>query len=216
MAGLPRRFHCDVASRVAGPHYEDAFAFYIRGIHVVLGVDRLAGEPSRIVRVALVPVMPVGNDDSGVVTNLARRQFDPPSREAPCIQGARSHDLGRELDLIAQAVRLGVRAEVRKDLRLAREVRVVLRHRELRVLRRVARGDDVRRVVDAVQPVPADIVVLLELVVRDARVPERLRDPEPSVARPHDAVPAPSARCAHLAALLFDGAPPHHDRRPIE
>ena len=61
---------------------------------------------------------------------------------------------------------LGVRSQIIQHLLRAGKVWIIVGHREVCVLSRLARGDDVRSLVDAVVPVSTQVVVRLQLLVR--------------------------------------------------
>jgi hypothetical protein len=151
-------------------------------------MDLAPGELSGVLRVALVPVVAVGDHHSRVIAGLARRELHPPAADPVAVERLAAHDLGLELDLVAKAEMVDVLVQVREHLLAAREVRVVARHRELAVLGRVARADDLGRVVHAVGPVAADVGVALELVIRDLRLGERPGDAVAGVTGADDAV----------------------------
>ena len=92
-----------------------------------------------------------------------------------------------EGDALVQAVRVGVRVQVGGDLVARREERVVGRHREARVARHVARGDEVQGLVVGV-PVAADAVGRLEAVDLAAAREQGLEGGEAGGAGADDAV----------------------------
>ena len=132
---------------------------------------------------ARVPVVAVGDEQRVVAARLAAVELDRPDA---VLVACGVLDAGLEGDLLAQAEVVDVVVEVGRDLRVVGEVRIGLRHREVRVLHARARGVDEQVAVGgrhavavSEHPVAADAVGLLEAVERDPALVQRLggRDP---------------------------------------
>ncbi len=126
-----------------------------------------------------MPMVSDARDDALVcrACAVAEREL-PPLRVALRERSRRGH--GRaEADARLELVVARVVFDVGEHLRRARKVRVGRGHRIVGELGRLARRDDVRRLVHAVAPVSADAWSALELHVRDPALPERACDAQP-------------------------------------
>ena len=169
--------------------------------------DALAGEERRVVAEVVVRVhldaledvhalegRPAAGPSGGRWRPAARgsRAVSPVSSAHPpaALVRLRVLDAGVERDPLAQAEVVDVGVEVGRDLGVVREVRIVGRHREVRVGHPVAARVDVQRAVGrghpvgvAEDPVAAHAVGLLEAVERDPALRERLDRGDPRGAR---------------------------------
>ena len=143
---------------------------------VVLGMDQRAGEDARVFGHALVPVMPVADDDALVVARLAVIEAD-----LPALVGERhgAHHLLAELDAVEDAAVAREALEVRAHLLDAGEVGIVVGHRIVGVGGRLLGRHDVHAFVEAVAPVAADAVVGVHLVEGDPAPAQRIGHGEP-------------------------------------
>ena len=156
-------------------------------VRVHLHAREVVGPGEGGLRPARVPVVAVGDQQRAVLAHLPRVERHPPA----AVDRLRALDPGLERDPLAQAEVVDVGVEVRGHLRVVREVRIVGRHREVRVGHPVARGVDVQGLVGArhpvgvaEDPVPADAVGLLEAVEGDPAPRERLDRRDPGRAGP--------------------------------
>ena len=152
---------------------------------------RAAGRPSNAslpgnarLGPARVPVVAVG-DEQHVVARACTPASSVSSQPPSARSSARAIGVSKRI-LSRKPKRVDVGVEVRRDLRVVREVRVRPRHREVRELHAVARRVDVQVAVGgrhpvavAEDPVAADAVGRLEAVERDPALVQRLggRDP---------------------------------------
>jgi hypothetical protein len=123
--------------------------------------------------------MAVGDEQHVVLARDAELVGQPP-RAVGALPG--TADGGLEADAVAQAEVIDIRVEVLGDLRVVREVRIGLRHREVRVLHALARGVDVQVAVGrrhpvavAEDPIASDAIGGLEAVELDPALQQRLR-----------------------------------------
>ena len=191
-----RRVDGQVAAGVPRPDDEHALALEVVGVAVRARVDLRAGERAGHVRHVLVPQVPVRDEHPVVVDALARAQGDRPSGRPDRSIGRDRHDRldrGVEPDDLVVPVLAGVRLDVGAHLVAAREVGVLRRHREVLEEGRVARGDQVQRVVVGV-PVPAHPIGLLVAVDLVARRPQLLQGGDAGRAGPDDAVAGHACR----------------------
>ncbi len=115
----------------------------------LLALERVATREGRF-RPARVPVMAVGDEQRVVAARLAALE---PQRPDAVLVARGVLDPRLEDDLIAEAEMVDVVVEVRRDLRVMGEVRIGLRHREVRVLHPLARGVDEQVAVGRRHPV---------------------------------------------------------------
>ena len=184
---LARELGGDVHGAVADPDHQHALAVHVErvgGAEVVVGVDRLAVEAAREVRVARVPVVAVADDQEVELLRGAVLERDPPAALGLALGAL---DRGLEADPVAQRERVGVAPQVLLDLGVVGVVRVVLAHRHVAEADAVAGGVDVQRLVGrgapvgvAEVPVAADVVAGLEARVGQAAVAQRLAGREPA------------------------------------
>jgi hypothetical protein len=123
-------------------------------------------------------VVAVGDDDRVVLERVAGGDAD---LEDAVVAARHMLDAGLEADAVAEAEVVDVVVEVLGDVVVAREVRIRLGHREVRVLHARPRRVDVQRAVRgrdvvlvAPDPVAPDAVGQLVAVERDAALVERL------------------------------------------
>jgi hypothetical protein len=158
----------DVHGRVADADDQDLLAPPVVGVDEVVGVHLLAVEAARVGRVgpARVPVVAVGHEQRVDGLRLARVERELPAATGPA-RGVL--DARLEADAVADAEVVDVGVEVAGDLGVVREVRIGLRHGEVRVLHALPRRVDVqvavggRHPVDVLEhPVAPHTVALLE------------------------------------------------------
>ncbi len=187
------RLDRDVHRAVADPDDEHPSALERSVVDVAVRVRLRAVEAAGVAGLgpARVPVVAVGDDQRVVAAALARLERDRPHPVGAALGALHP---GREDDLVAEAEVVDVGVEVRGDVRVVREVRIPLRHREVAVLHPPPRGVDVQRAVGgrhpvgvAEDPVAADAVGLLEAVEGDAALVQRLRGGDPGRAGADDA-----------------------------
>ena len=163
-------------------------------VDIAVGVQLLAGERvvarERRLGPARVPMVAVGHQQRIEALHRAAPERELP---APALQATRVDDLGLEPDVVAEAEVVDVVVEVLGDMGVVREVRIGLRHREVRVLHPVARGVDEQLPIGgrhavpvAEDPVAADAVGGLEAGERDAALVERLGGGDPGRAGADD------------------------------
>jgi hypothetical protein len=127
----------DVHRAVAHAEHDDPLVREEAGLVVLVCVKNTAVEAprKRRIRPARVPVVPVRDDDGVVRARLEARVAVHIERdghvEAPVRPGLDAADLGLEGEARPHAEVIDVRVEVGCDLRVAREVRVITRHREI-------------------------------------------------------------------------------------
>ena len=208
--------HRDVHRAVAHAEHDDPLAVELALVLVVVGVDlldlRAVGAGEGGLGPAHVPVVAVGDEHRVVAVGLAgvgAQRVDAVGVALDVL------DAGLEADAVAEAEVVDVAVEVRGDLRVVREVRVVGRHREVRVLHALARRVDVQRAVGAAHrvlvaedPVAADAVGLLVAVERHAALVQRLGDGDAGRAGSDEGdvgqlvhAPEPSTKMTHPSSL---------------
>ena len=171
------RLDGDVHGRVAGTDDDHVAARELVAGAVVVGVDLLAVERARVGRLGppRVPVVPVGDEHGVVGAGLGAAGAGDAYVPATVGGACDVLDGGVEGDRVAEAEVVDVVVEVGRDLVVARVVRVVLGHREVRVGHPRAGGVDLEGVVAGglavgvvEDPGPADVAALLEAVEPDA------------------------------------------------
>ncbi len=183
-----RRVDGDVHRRVAHAEHDHVAVPQLLRVRVLVRVHLLTGEAVGAREGGLgpagVPVVPVGDDHR--VEALA---VDVPA--VALLPDALHRRL--EADVLAEAEVVDVGVEVRGDLRVVREVRIRLRHREVRVLHPLPARVDVQRrvrrrhpVLVAEDPVAADAVRRLVGDEVDPPLMKRLRGRDPARALADD------------------------------
>src|SRR5699024_1626438 len=179
-----RPFDRDVHGRIAGPDDDHIASVELIAASIVVGVDLVTVEVTRICGVGPtgVPMVPVGDHHvivmPGFETGL-RHDVDVPTAATAAADVC---DLSVEGDRVTESEVLHIVAEVGEDLIVAGVVRVMLGHREVRERHARAGGVDLQGLVagaDAVgiveEPGSADLAALLEAVEGNGRGVEGLR-----------------------------------------
>jgi len=207
-AGTLRR---DVARGVPDAEDENTLPGEGPGRTVLMGMNLLTGKGAGPwegrFRVPGIPVVAVCDEHGAVAPGTGRPGVPRPCRDVPAAAGGRLHPghLGPEPDAPAESEVIDEVIEVPRDHLVAQVVRVVVRHRERRVLHaapgrlRVQGAIRARHpVVVAVTPVPADRRARLEAVEGNAAAVQGLARRDPRRTRADD------AHAAHDAARPGD------------
>jgi hypothetical protein len=181
----------DVAAGVAGADDEDAVAGEVADVVVLAGVQLRAGELAGHRGDVRTPQMAVRDQHAVEHALVAAGGLHAPAgrsdRRRAGGLGGDGDDRGVAGDQVVVAVVPRVGLDVGPDLVAPREVRVVGGHREALERGRVARGDQVQRLVVGV-PVAADPIGLLEALDLVAGLAQLLQGRQPGRAGTDHAV----------------------------
>jgi hypothetical protein len=133
-------FGCDIAGGVADAEGENAFAGKGFRRAVMVGMNLLAGEGRGAGKswlwILRIPVVTVGDQHSVVPLGARSPGIPPPDRDVPATSRRRPGPghLGPELNPLAETGLIHEIIEVARDQLMAQIVRIIIRHRERRVL----------------------------------------------------------------------------------
>ena len=203
----------DVHGRIAGAHHQHALALDLLLRLDVVRMQHLAVEGARIGGQVRLPMMSVGDDETGIESRAALAlERDPPAAARLVALGA--DDARVEGDARVEVKCLGIGAEIGLRLCAAYVMRPRFREVEVRIARQLLGGVEIGRSVDRVRavgvPEAADIGERLEAVEGYAALGEGLGHRKTRRARAHDAITLrhvlPTARNPHTA---------HEGSRPL-